>query len=62
MGKGADGGVGADVVFVCVGSTDAVEAAFGCVRKGGTVNLFGGLRWVPYHSGSAHSALRRGNF
>lgn len=41
--KEQTGGVGADVVFVCVGSTDAVEAAFGCVRKGGTVNLFGGL-------------------
>lgn len=41
--KEQTGGVGADVVFVCVGSTDAVEVALGCVRKGGTVNLFGGL-------------------
>lgn len=36
-------GIGADVVFVCVGATEAVDAALGCVRKGGTVNIFGGL-------------------
>ncbi len=36
-------GVGADVVFVCVGTVDAVNSAFGCVRKGGVVNIFGGL-------------------
>jgi L-iditol 2-dehydrogenase len=36
-------GVGADVVFVCVGTVDAVNSALGCVRKGGTVNIFGGL-------------------
>lgn len=36
-------GVGADVVFVCVGTVDAVDSAFGCVRKGGLINIFGGL-------------------
>ena len=36
-------GVGADVVLVCVGTVDAVNSAFGCVRKGGVVNIFGGL-------------------
>ena len=36
-------GVGADTVFVCVGTVDAVNSAFGCVRKGGTINIFGGL-------------------
>lgn len=36
-------GVGADTVFVCVGTVDAVNSAFGCVRKGGVVNIFGGL-------------------
>ncbi len=39
----ADGVVNADVVLECVGSNAAVQAAIGCVRKGGAVTLVGNV-------------------
>ncbi len=37
------GGRGADVALECVGATDPVRTAIGCVRKGGRVTLVGNI-------------------
>ncbi len=39
----ATGGSGVDVVFVCVGSAQAVEQGMAAAGPGGAVNVFGGL-------------------
>ncbi|MEA4884730.1 MAG: alcohol dehydrogenase catalytic domain-containing protein [Clostridia bacterium] len=36
-------GEGADIVFICVGTADAVKVGMDSVRQGGLVNIFGGL-------------------
>ena len=38
--KEATGGLGADVVMVCVGSAEAISSAFGYARRGGQVHVF----------------------
>ena len=40
--KSLTGGIGADVVIECVATSETWEQALQLVRKGGTVNLFGG--------------------
>jgi L-iditol 2-dehydrogenase len=37
------GGRGADVALECVGATDPIRTAIGCVRKGGAVTLVGNI-------------------
>jgi L-iditol 2-dehydrogenase len=37
------GGIGFDIVFIAAGIPELVDTALQCVRKGGYVNIFGGL-------------------
>ncbi len=41
--RGLTDGRGADVALECVGATDPIRTAIGCVRKGGSVTLVGNI-------------------